>query len=64
MERNMYLLIQPAVRRKNKIQEGTGALQHHPYCHGEWSGPDVVLMVIDAVEGVTEQDAKIAGIAR
>ena len=24
---------------------------------------DVVLMVIDAAEGVTEQDAKIAGIA-
>ena len=24
---------------------------------------DVVVMVIDAVEGITEQDAKIAGIA-
>ena len=46
-----YIFIDTAgLRRKNKIKE-------------ELERSDVVLMVIDATEGVTEQDAKIAGIA-
>ncbi len=58
-----YILIDTAgLRRKNKIKEdierfsiirAVSAIER----------ADVVLLVIDAAEGVTEQDAKIAGIA-
>lgn len=58
-----YIFIDTAgVRRKNKIKED---LEHYMIVRtvAAVDRADVVLMLIDAVEGVTEQDAKIAGIA-
>ena len=58
-----YIFIDTAgLRRKNKIKEG---LERYSIIRTVTAveRADVVLMVIDAVEGVTEQDAKIAGIA-
>ena len=58
-----YVFIDTAgLRRKNKIKE-----ELERYCIIRTvtavERADVVLMVIDATEGITEQDAKIAGIA-
>ncbi len=58
-----YIFIDTAgVRRKNKIKED---LEHYMIVRtvGAIERSDVVVLVIDATEGVTEQDAKIAGIA-
>ena len=58
-----YIFIDTAgLRRKNKINE---ELERYSIIRTVTAveRADVVLMVIDAVEGVTEQDAKIAGIA-
>ena len=58
-----YVFIDTAgLRRKNKIKE---ELERYSIIRAVSAveRADVVLMVIDAVEGVTEQDAKIAGIA-
>jgi len=58
-----YIFIDTAgLRRKNKIKE---ELERHSIIRTVTAveRADVVLMVIDATEGVTEQDAKIAGIA-
>lgn len=58
-----YIFIDTAgLRRKNKIKEG---LERYSIIRTVTAveRADVVLMVIDATEGVTEQDAKIAGIA-
>ena len=58
-----YILIDTAgLRRKAKIKE---ELERYSIIRAVTAveRADVVLMVIDAVEGVTEQDAKIAGIA-
>ena len=58
-----YIFIYTAgLRRKNKIKE---ELERYSIIRTVTAveRADVVLMVIDAVEGVTEQDAKIAGIA-
>ncbi len=58
-----YVFIDTAgLRRKNKIKE---ELEHFMIVRtvSAVERADVVLMVIDATEGVTEQDAKIAGIA-
>ena len=58
-----YILIDTAgLRRKNKIKE---ELEHFMIVRtvSAVERADVVVLVIDAVEGVTEQDAKIAGIA-
>jgi len=58
-----YVFIDTAgLRRKNKIKE---ELEHFMIVRtvGAVERADVVVMVIDASEGVTEQDAKIAGIA-
>lgn len=58
-----YIFIDTAgLRRKNKIKE---ELECYSIIRTVTAveRADVVLMVIDAVEGVTEQDAKIAGIA-
>ena len=58
-----YVFIDTAgLRRKNKIKED---LEHYMIVRtvGAVERADVVILVIDAVEGVTEQDAKIAGIA-
>lgn len=58
-----YIFIDTAgLRRKNKIKE---ELERYSIIRtvAAVERADVVLMVIDAVEGVTEQDAKIAGIA-
>lgn len=58
-----YVFIDTAgLRRKNKIKE---ELERYSIIRTVTAveRADVVLMVIDAVEGVTEQDAKIAGIA-
>ncbi len=58
-----YVFIDTAgLRRKNKIKE---ELEHFMIVRtvGAVERADVVVMVIDAKEGVTEQDAKIAGIA-
>ena len=58
-----YVFIDTAgLRRKNKIKE---ALEHYMIVRtvGAVERADVVVIVIDATEGVTEQDAKIAGIA-
>ncbi len=58
-----YVFIDTAgLRRKNKIKE---ELERYSIIRTVTAveRADVVLMVIDATEGVTEQDAKIAGIA-
>lgn len=58
-----YVFIDTAgVRKKSKIKED---LEHYMLVRtlSAVDRSDVVLMMIDAVEGVTEQDAKIAGIA-
>ena len=58
-----YVLIDTAgVRRKSKIKED---LEHYMIVRtvSAVEKADVVVLVIDATEGVTEQDAKIAGIA-
>lgn len=58
-----YILIDTAgIRRKNKVKED---LEHYMIIRtvGAVERADVVVLVIDAIEGVTEQDAKIAGIA-
>lgn len=58
-----YVFIDTAgLRRKSKIKE---ELERYSIIRAVSAveRADVVLMVIDAVEGVTEQDAKIAGIA-
>lgn len=58
-----YVFIDTAgLRRKNKIKE---ELEHFMIVRtvSAVERADVVMIVIDAVEGVTEQDAKIAGIA-
>ncbi|SKB73584.1 GTP-binding protein [Lachnospiraceae bacterium] len=58
-----YVFIDTAgIRRKNKIKE---SLEHYMIVRtvGAVERADVVVIVIDAKEGVTEQDAKIAGIA-
>ena len=58
-----YVFIDTAgLRRKNKIKE---ELERYMIVRtvSAVERADVVVLVIDAVEGVTEQDAKIAGIA-
>ena len=58
-----YIFIDTAgLRRKNKIKE---ELERYSIIRTVTAveRADVVIMVIDATEGVTEQDAKIAGIA-
>ena len=58
-----YVFIDTAgLRRKNKVKE---ELAHYMILRtvSAVERADVVVMVIDASEGVTEQDAKIAGIA-
>ena len=58
-----YVFIDTAgLRRKNKIKE---ELERYSISRAVTAveRADVVVLVIDAVEGVTEQDAKIAGIA-
>lgn len=58
-----YVFIDTAgIRRKNKIKE---ELEKYMIVRavGAVERADVVVLVIDAVEGVCEQDAKIAGIA-
>lgn len=58
-----YVFIDTAgLRRKNKIKE---ELERYSIIRSVTAveRADVVVLVIDAVEGVTEQDAKIAGIA-
>ena len=60
---NEYIFIDTAgLRKKNKIKE---ELERYSIIRTVTAveRADVVLLVIDAVEGVTEQDAKIAGIA-
>lgn len=58
-----YIFIDTAgIRRKNKIKED---LEHYMIIRtvSAVERADVVVLMIDASEGVTEQDAKIAGIA-
>ena len=58
-----YVFIDTAgLRRKNKIKE---ELERYSIIRAVTAveRADVVILVIDATEGVTEQDAKIAGIA-
>jgi len=58
-----YVFIDTAgLRRKNKIKE---SLEHYMIVRtvAAVERADVVLVMVDATEGVTEQDAKIAGIA-
>ena len=58
-----YVFIDTAgIRRKNKIKE---TLEHYMIARsvGAIDRADITILVIDATEGVTEQDAKIAGIA-
>lgn len=60
---NEYVFIDTAgIRRKSKIKE---ELERYSIIRTVTAveRADVVVMMIDAVEGVTEQDAKIAGIA-
>ena len=58
-----YIFIDTAgIRRKNKIKED---LEHYMIVRAVAAieRSDVVVVVIDAREGITEQDAKVAGIA-
>ncbi len=58
-----YIFIDTAgIRRKNKVKED---LEHYMIIRtvSAVERADVVILLIDANEGVTEQDAKIAGIA-
>lgn len=58
-----YIFIDTAgLRRKNKIKE---ELEHYMIIRtvSAVERADVVVLMIDAVDGITEQDAKIAGIA-
>lgn len=58
-----YILIDTAgLRRKSKIKE---ELEHFSIIRtvAAVERADVVVLVIDAIDGITEQDAKIAGIA-
>ena len=58
-----YIFIDTAgLRRKNKIKDD---LEHYMIVRtvGAVERADIAVLVIDATEGVTEQDAKIAGIA-
>ena len=58
-----YILIDTAgLRRKNKVKDD---LEHYMIVRtvGAVERADIAVLVIDAGEGVTEQDAKIAGIA-
>ena len=58
-----YVFIDTAgIRRKNKVTE---TLERYSVIHALSAADraDVVIVMIDASEGVTEQDAKIAGIA-
>lgn len=58
-----YVFIDTAgLRRKNKVKE---ELEHYMIVRtvSAVERADIVILVIDATEGVTEQDAKIAGIA-
>ena len=58
-----YVLIDTAgLRRKNKIK---GSLERYMILRtvGAVERSDITVLVIDAQEGITEQDAKIAGIA-
>lgn len=58
-----YVFIDTAgIRRKSRVKED---LEHYMIVRtvGAVERADVVVLVIDASEGVTEQDAKIAGIA-
>ena len=58
-----YILIDTAgLRRKNKIKE---ELEHYSIIRtvAAVERADVVVLVIDATEGITDQDSKIAGIA-
>ncbi len=58
-----YVFIDTAgLRRKNKIKED---LERYSIIRtvSAVERADIVVVVIDATEGVTEQDAKIAGIA-
>lgn len=62
-DKKEYIFIDTAgLRRKSRVKE---ELEHYSIVHTVTAveRADVVLLVIDAVEGVTEQDAKIAGIA-
>ncbi len=61
--KKQYVLIDTAgLRRKNKIKE---ELERYMFVRtvAAVERADVVVLVIDAEEGVTEQDAKIAGVA-
>ncbi len=61
--KKQYVLIDTAgLRRKSKIKE---ELEHYMIVRtvSAVERADVVVLVIDAAEGVTEQDAKIAGVA-
>ena len=61
--KKQYVLIDTAgLRRKNKIKED---LEHYMIVRtvAAVERADVVVLVIDASEGITEQDAKIAGVA-
>ena len=62
MEKNMFLLILQVLRRKSKVKED---IERYSVIRTVTAveRADVVVIVIDATEGVTEQDAKIAGIA-
>lgn len=62
-DKKEYIFIDTAgLRRKSRVKE---ELEHYSIVRTVTAveRADVVLLVIDAVEGVTEQDAKIAGIA-
>ncbi|MDO5131417.1 MAG: ribosome biogenesis GTPase Der [Eubacteriales bacterium] len=58
-----YVFIDTAgIRRRNKVKEN---LEHYMIARsvGAVERSDITILVIDAAEGVTEQDAKIAGLA-
>ena len=63
-EKGKYLLHRHR-RHAEEVQGGRPALRSSPSCAPPWplSAADVCLILIDANEGVTEQDTKVAGLA-
>lgn len=61
MEKNMSLLIQQGFAERIRLKRNWSDTVSRTVTAVERA--DVVLVVIDATQGVTEQDAKVAGIA-
>ena len=63
-EYGQFVFIDTAgIRRKAKVEEAVERYSGAALLYGGGSGSDVCVIVIDATEGFTEQDSKVAGYA-